>query len=280
MAEEHSKHLDVNFKHLQDWSGTLAFWIAEHPFSILPILDETLMTEVRHKFETYNQMNVVGLRVAIFDFFVEDPIRELCTNHLNKLVKVRGVVTKRSGVFNQVKRLYLRCAKCSFPSGPFDVEDDKDLKPSACIECQSRGPWRVDRQKTLYRNHQKITLQESPGSVEAGKMPRSKEVTLTGDMVDTVRPGDKMDLTAIYKCLYDAGTNARTCFPVYRTELEAVHIKCKGDVKEMNITDDMQAKIRELAASPNIRERFIASMAPSIYGMHHVKTAIALSLMG
>merc|ERR1719298_353903 len=48
----------------------------------------------------------------------------------------------------------------------------------------------------------------------------------------------------------------------------------------MTITDDMQAKIRELAASPNIRERFIASMAPSIYGMKHVKTAIALSLMG
>merc|ERR1712178_410117 len=41
----------------------------------------------------------------------------------------------------------------------------------------------------------------------------------------------------------------------------------------------MQARIRELAASPNIRERFIASMAPSIYGMTHVKTAIALSLM-
>merc|ERR1719329_39160 len=280
MAEEHSKHLDVNFKHLQDWSGTLAFWIAEHPFSILPILDETLMTEVRHKFETYNQMNVVGLRVAIFDFFVEDPIRELCTNHLNKLVKVRGVVTKRSGVFNQVKRLYLRCAKCNWPSGPFDVMEEKDLKPGSCIECQSKGPWRVDAQKTLYRNQQKVKLHESPSSVEPGKMPRSKEVILTGDMVDTVRPGDKMDLTGIYKCLYDAGTNARTCFPVYRTELEAVHIKCKGDVKEMSISDDMQAKIRELAASPNIRERFIASMAPSIYGMTHVKTAIALSLMG
>merc|ERR1719253_2501397 len=59
----------------------------------------------------------------------------------------------------------------------------------------------------------------------------------------------------------------------------AAHVKCKGDYKETHITDDMQAKIRELAASPNIRERFIASMAPSIYGMHHVKTAIALSMM-
>merc|ERR1719446_149799 len=224
-------------------------------------------------------MDEIALRVAISNFLVSDAIRELCTNHLNKLVLVHGVVTKRSGVFNQVKRLYLRCAKCSFPSGPFDVEEDKDLKPGACIECQSRGPWRVDRQQTLYRNHQKVTLQESPGSVDAGKMPRSKEVILTGDQVDQVRPGDELHLTGVFRCLYDAGTNARTCFPVYRTIIEAVHLQRKGDVKIEHVTDEEQERILELAKNPNIREMFIESMAPSIYGMQHVKTAIALSLM-
>merc|ERR1719235_1395871 len=241
------------------------------------------MSEAERKFSIYRNLRAMDeteLRVAIHSFPLKDPIRELCCRHLNKLVSVDGVVTKRTAVFNQVKRLWLRCAMCNFPSGPFDVAEEKDLKPGSCIECQSKGPWRVDRQKTLYRNHQKVTLQESPSSVEPGKMPRSKEVILTGDMVDCVRPGDKMDLTGIYRCVYDAGTNARTCFPVYRTELLAVHIKVKGDVKEVSITDDMQARIRELAASPNIRERFIASMAPSIYGMQHVKTAVALSLMG
>merc|ERR1712137_411918 len=181
---------------------------------------------------------------------------------------------------NQIKRLYLRCAKCEFPSGPFDVEEDKDLKPGACVECQSRGPWRVDRQKTLYRNHQKITLQESPGSVEAGKMPRSKEVVLTSDQVDSVRPGDTLTLTGIYHCLYDAATNAKTCFPVYRTIIDAVHLKRSGDVKMESVTDEEQERILELAKKPNIRESFVASMAPSIYGMRHVKTAVALSMMG
>merc|ERR1719468_786159 len=280
MAEEHQKHLDVNFQHLQEWSGNLALWISEHPKLLLPILDETLMAEARRKFETYNQMDESSLRVAVHSFLVRDEIRDLCTNHLNKLVLVNGVVTKRSGVFNQVERLYLRCAKCNFPSGPFEVQEDKDLKPGACIECQSRGPWRVDRQKTLYRNHQKITLQESPGSVEAGKMPRSKEVVLTNDQVDSVRPGDTLTLTGIYHCLYDAATNAKTCFPVYRTTIDAVHLKRSGDVKMESVTDEEQERILELAKKPNIRESFIASMAPSIYGMRHVKTAIALSMMG
>jgi DNA replication licensing factor MCM2 len=282
MGEEYQKHLDVSFAHLQAWSPNLALWVSEDPSKILPILNETLLSEAERKFHTYRLIRATDeneLRVAVYAFPLSEPIRELSCKHLNKLVNVNGVVTKRGPVNNQVKRLYLRCAKCNYPSGPFDVAEEDKLRPGACIECQSKGPWRVDRQKTLYRNHQKVTLQESPSSVEPGKMPRQKEVILQGDLVDSVRPGDKMELTGIYKCIYDAGTNARTCFPVYRTEIIAVHIKCKGDVKEMTITDDMQTRIRELATQPNIRERFIASMAPSIYGMKHVKTAVALSLM-
>lgn len=280
MAEEHSMHLNVQFKHLQDWSGVLAIWVSDHPLAILPILDETLMDEAQSKFETYKQLDETCLRVAIQGFPVKDPIRELRTSHINKLVMVQGVVTKRSQVFNQVNRLYLRCAKCGFPTTPFDVAGEKDLKPGACVECQSRGPWKVDRQKTVYRNHQKVTLQECPGSVEAGKIPRSKEVTLTGDQVDSVRPGDELNLTGVYRCLYDAATNARTCFPVYKTAIEAVHLERSGDVKIEHVTDEEQDQILALSKDPNIRERFIASMAPSIYGMRHVKTAIALSMMG
>jgi len=138
----------------------------------------------------------------------------------------------------------------------------------------------VDRQSTLYRNHQKVTMQESPGTVEPGKMPRSKDVVLTGDMVDQVRPGDELQLTGVYKCLYDAATNARTCFPVFKTEVQAIHVHRRGDVKLIEITEDKQQEILKLSQDPNIRERFIASMAPSIYGMKHVKTAIATSMMG
>lgn len=282
MAEEDNRHLDVSFGHLQQWSAQLALWIADHPVEILPLLNQQLMAEAARKFGTYRNLleqEETELRVAVHSFPVREPIRELSTRHLNRLISVQGVVTRRMKVNNEVKRLYLRCAKCNFLSPPFDVEEDKDLKPGSCIECQSKGPWKVDRRHTLYRNHQKLTIQESPGSVGAGKMPRSKDVVLTGDQVDTVRPGDELQLTGVYKALYDAGTNARTCFPVFKTEIQSVHVHRRGDLKLIEITDDKQAQILEVAKDPNIRERFIASMAPSIYGMRHVKTAIALSMM-
>ena len=57
-------------------------------------------------------------------------------------------------------------------------------------ECRERGSVRgkglvhtgvstcaqVNVQETIYRNYQKITLQESPGTVQAGRLPRHKEV--------------------------------------------------------------------------------------------------------
>ncbi len=53
----------------------------------------------------------------------------------------------------------------------------------------------VNSSETVYRDFQKLTLQESPGSVPAGRLPRSKEVILTNDLIDVARPGEEIDVT-------------------------------------------------------------------------------------
>lgn len=39
-------------------------------------------------------------------------------------------------------------------------------------------PRQVNASQTIYKNYQKLTLQESPGSVPAGRLPRHKEVSM------------------------------------------------------------------------------------------------------
>ena len=46
--------------------------------------------------------------------------------------------------------------------------------------------------QTVYRNYQRITIQESPGRVAAGRLPRSKDAILLADLVDTCKPGDEV----------------------------------------------------------------------------------------
>jgi DNA replicative helicase MCM subunit Mcm2 (Cdc46/Mcm family) len=50
----------------------------------------------------------------------------------------------------------------------------------------------VNVQETIYRNYQKITLQESPGSVQAGRLPRHKDIILLHDLIDNARPGEEI----------------------------------------------------------------------------------------
>ena len=56
-------------------------------------------------------------------------------------------------------------------------------------------------QQTIYRNYQKITLQESPGSVQAGRLPRHKEVILLHDLIDQARPGEEISIVGAYPLL-------------------------------------------------------------------------------
>lgn len=44
----------------------------------------------------------------------------------------------------------------------------------------------------MYQNYQRITIQESPGKVAAGRLPRSKDAILLADLVDSCKPGDEI----------------------------------------------------------------------------------------
>lgn len=68
------------------------------------------------------------------------------------------------------------------------------MQVGSCPECQSKGPFSINMEETVYRNYQKITLQESPGSVPAGRTPRHRQVVLTDDLVDSCKPGDEIDV--------------------------------------------------------------------------------------
>lgn len=100
----------------------------------------------------------------------------------------------------------------------------------SCPECDSKGPFNVSAENTVYRNFQKMTLQESPGSVPPGRVPRYKDVILLADLIDAARPGEEVEVTGIYVNSYDASLNSRQGFPVFSTAIEANNIVRKSDV--------------------------------------------------
>jgi DNA replication licensing factor MCM2 len=220
--------------------------------------------------------------VRVSDLPVQYTLRQLRQSHLNALVRVSGVVTRRTGVFPQLQMVRFTCKKCGVTLGPFAQEStSSEVKLTFCSNCQSRGPFELNSERTVYRNYQKLTLQESPGTVPAGRLPRHREVVLLADLIDKAKPGEEVDITAIYRNNYSGQLNNKNGFPVFATMLEANNIiKTHDQLAGFRLTEQDEREIRDLSKRSNVIDMIIDSMAPSIYGHRDIKTAVALSLFG
>merc|ERR1712130_241281 len=231
-----------------------------------------------------------SIHIRITNLPLTDELRDLRQLHLNSFVQVNGVVTRRSSVFPQLQLVRFDCMKCGFTTSPIaqnvDSEKSKDklIRPQSCPDCNSNGPFMVNENKTLYRNYQKIVLQESPGSVPAGRIPRSRDIILIDDLCDSVRPGEEICITGIYKNIFDFGaSNILNGFPVFSTIIEANNILKQNDYYSgFTINDDEKSFFSNvLSKSADLEEVLIKEcVAPSIYGHDYIKRALLYSLLG
>lgn len=280
LGEVNAESLEVSYDHLSASKAILAYFLANAPAEVLKIFDQVAMDVTLLHYPDYERIHS-EIHVRISDLPVHYTLRQLRQTHLNCLVRVTGVVTRRTGVFPQLKYVKFDCTKCGVTLGPFQQESNVEVKISYCQNCQSRGPFTLNSEKTVYRNYQKITLQESPGTVPAGRLPRHREVILLWDLIDSAKPGEEIEVTGIYRNNYDAQLNNRNGFPVFATILEANHVvKSHDQLAGFRLTEEDERAIRALSRDPKIVDKIIASMAPSIYGHTDIKTAVALSLFG
>ncbi|KAJ3553567.1 hypothetical protein NM688_g3539 [Phlebia brevispora] len=280
LGENNSESLEVSYLHLALSRPILAYFLTNSPSAMLSIFDEVALSAILVYYPSYERIHS-EVHVRITDLPLSSSLRDLRRSNLNTLVRVSGVVTRRTGVFPQLKYVKFDCRKCGAVLGPFYQDSTKEVRISYCPNCEGKGPFSVNSEQTVYRNYQKMTLQESPGSVPPGRLPRHREVVLLWDLIDSAKPGEEIEVTGIYRNNFDASLNSKNGFPVFSTIIEANHINKKEDqFAAFRLTEEDEKEIRALARDDRIRKRIIKSIAPSIYGHEDIKTALALSLFG
>lgn len=280
MAANNGQSLVVNFKHFSIAEPTVAIWLADTPTLIIDLLNKAATDVTLSIFPEYERIHPeIFTRIA--ELPVSDHLRDIRHIHLNTLIKVTGVVTRRSGVFPHLRMVKLNCEKCRRVLAPNATAAKPERSIQMCPECGSRGPFTINSEQSLFGNFQKVNLQESPGSVPAGRLPRYKEVILLNDLIDCARPGEEIEVTGIFRHNIDPSINIMNGFPVFSTIIEANYVRKLEDAHaETELTDDNIAEIRQLSKDSRISERIFASIAPSIYGHPNIKRALALALFG
>lgn len=280
MVEANKESLMVDYNILASQEHVLAYFLPEAPLEMLKIFDEAAKDVVLSMYPRYDQI-VKEIHIRISELPLIEDLRSLRQLHLNQLIRTSGVVTCCTGVLPQLSIIKYDCVKCGFLLGPFFQSQNQEVKPGTCPECQSVGPFEINMEQTLYKNYQRITIQESPGKVPAGRLPRSKDAILLDDLVDMCKPGDEIELTGTYTNNYDGSLNTSNGFPVFATVIQANHISKKDDkLAAASLTDEDIRAIVQLSKDERIGERIFASIAPSIYGHDNIKRALALAMFG
>ncbi|BES93672.1 DNA replication licensing factor [Nesidiocoris tenuis] len=280
MCENNHSSFEVEFPILAGKENVLAFFLPEAPIEMLQIFDEVAKAFVLTMYTNYERVtNEIHVRISELPLIEE--LRTFRRIHLNQLVRTNGVVTATTGVLPQLSLVKYDCYKCKYVIGPFAQTHSNEAKPGSCPECQSSGPFTINMEQTVYRNYQKITLQESPGKIPAGRIPRSKDVIMLGDLCDRCKPGDEIDVTGVYTNTYEGSLNTEHGFPVFATVILANHLIVK-DSKQIveSLTEEDVTTILKLSKDHRIGERIISSIGPSIYGHDFIKRGIALALFG
>ncbi len=286
MCSANLASLEVSYTHLSSEMPLLAIWLAEDPRDMLDLMDEVATRLVARYFPEYHHIQD-EIHVRITDLPVTDRIRDLREVHLRGLVRVAGVVIRRTGVFPQLSLVKYTCQACGMILGPYTANTGGnggggESRPLSCPYCPSNGPFPLNQEETVYRNFQKVTLQESPGSVPPGRVPRYKDVILLSDLIDIAKPGEEIEVTGIYSNSVETFTLAkRGGFPIFSTQIEANHVlKQESRMSAHALTDADKVELQNMARDPRIAKRIIASIAPSIYGHKHIKQCVAMALFG
>lgn len=270
MREENA--VVVDFSYLDRFDPLLADELLRDPDRLIKLFNLALMSVAR----TEERMNV---RIRNLPESREIRIRNLRAAHLNQLWTIRTTVRGASEVKPQIYEALFECPDCKTK---IKVKQDTKLlqKPIMC-ECGRRGDFTLVDKKML--DVRRLTAQE-PFEITNGEQPGEitvvmKEDLTTPKMQKKTDPGANLVVIGILKEIQKTikGKLAIDMGMIF----EANYVEMsQTEYEELEISQEEEKQIKELAAMPDIYEKLRASIAPGIFGFEDIKDAVALQLFG
>uniref|UniRef100_A0A3Q2XEE5 DNA replication licensing factor MCM3 n=1 Tax=Hippocampus comes TaxID=109280 RepID=A0A3Q2XEE5_HIPCM len=285
MISENKSRLIVNINDLRRRNDVRAAKLMNNAFEELMAFQLALKDLVASVDATYakqyEEFNI-GLEGSFGSKHVTP--RTLTSRLLGSMVCVEGIITKCSLVRPKVVRSVHYCpATNKTMERKYTDMTSLDAFPSSSIyptKDEENNPLETEFGLSVYKDHQTITVQEMPEKAPAGQLPRSVDIILDNDLVDVVKPGDRVQVIGTYRCL--PGKKGGFTSGTFRTIMIACHIKQMSKEASPSFTADDISKIRNFCCSRsvNVFDQLSRSLAPSIHGHEYIKKAILCMLLG
>ena len=213
-------------------------------------------------------------------------IREVGAACIGRLVTIKAMVTRVSGVRPLVAVATYTCDSC--PHEVYQEVRNRQFMPlsecpsSFCANNRTRGRLQLQARGSKFRKFQELKIQELPGQVPMGHVPRTMSVHCHGELTRVAKPGDMVTLAGIFMPVRFSGLKALRAGLIADTYLVAQDIhRHKKNYDELEELDgDLEDAIEAIADQPDAFGRLARSIAPEIFGNEDVKKALLLMLTG
>jgi len=291
--------LEIDFSHLHEYDPKLLALLTERPMEYLPLFEEAIreaLEKLTFDLKDSEREKLPDFQLLVRSDQVPQQLRAVNADHVNKLIKVPGIVISASRIQSKAVNIVCKCTKCSAKK---TIACSSGLQgavlPTQCdqngaviLAGQGCGPnsYVVMADECSYVDQQNFKLQEAPEMVPTGEMPRNLLLSADRSLVDRVAPGTRVSVLGVVS-LFNSGKSGggRGGQGVRSMYLKVVGLKVEseGAGRERALfTPDEEQRFVEMANDPLIYAKLCDSIAPSISGdyTNDIKKAIACLLMG
>lgn len=297
VIEVEGDSLEVDARDVFDHDNDLYAKMVRYPLEVLAIFDIVLMdmvTRINPLFEKHIQARIFNLKTST-------SMRNLNPSDIEKMVSLKGMIIRCSSIIPEIREAMFRCLVCGYYSDPIVVDRGRISEPRICSkqECLARNSMTLVHNRCRFADKQIVKLQETPDEIPEGGTPHTVSLLMHDKLVDTGKPGDRVEVTGIYRAMtVRVGPTQRTVKSLFKTYIDCLHIK-KTDKSRMQVDDPMETenspseennpapdseemveKLKELSRQPDIYDRLTRSLAPNIWELDDVKRGLLCQLFG
>ena len=235
----------------------------------------------------------VNVRIKNYSPFLA--LKDLKSFYIEKFVALGGTVIRMGSVKPIVVSLEFECIQCNARQNLY-LPEGRYLPPTSCPTPSCRAKiFQPIRNTAKTEDWQTLRIQESVSSdsinVESGRVPRSVQVQLRNDLVDSCVPGDNVQVCGIVRVMStDVPSRGKKpdkgMFLIYIDALSIVNERAQNAASSATTMEDLTESpqdlyaIQTIASEPNVFATIVNSLCPSIFGNDLVKAGLVLALFG
>eukprot|EP00088_Acartia_fossae_P023653 TRINITY_DN2467_c0_g1_i13.p1 TRINITY_DN2467_c0_g1~~TRINITY_DN2467_c0_g1_i13.p1 ORF type:complete len:815 (-),score=325.70 TRINITY_DN2467_c0_g1_i13:527-2971(-) len=312
--------LRVSLKDVERYNSNLHDLILQEYYRLYPFLCRALVNFVKDQ--------VLGgtdpdkqLYVSFVDHEMTTKVRDLNAMKVGQLTKITGQVVRTHPVHPELVSGTFQCQDCQTEISGIE-QQFKYTQPAICRNpvCNNRSRFILLMNKSKFVDFQKVRIQEVQSELPRGCIPRSVEIVLRAEAVESAQAGDRCEFTGTLIVVPDV---AALNLPGARAETGSARRDDKGEglkglkalgVRDLNYrmaflacsvtadgknrrgsdeeggetADDLKRQmtnqewesIYKMSKDKNIYQNLIQSLFPTIHGNDEVKRGILLMLFG